>query len=101
VTSGRVVGSVLDVRLAARPPQRVLALQVELCSPRLIALRVEAHWRASGFRPGLWPQGQSKRVYSSEPPVDRFRAYLRAREGMSCFARTQTAGKGGLERDPG
>ena len=41
-------------------PQRVLALQFELCSPRLIASRVDARWRPSGFRPGFWPQGQSK-----------------------------------------
>jgi hypothetical protein len=38
----------------------VLALQVELCSPRLIASRAEARRRPpSGFRPGFWPQGQS------------------------------------------
>jgi hypothetical protein len=36
----------------------VLALQVESCSPRLIASRVDACWRPSGFRPGFWPQGQ-------------------------------------------
>jgi hypothetical protein len=36
----------------------VLALQVELCLPRLIASRVEARRRPSGFRPGFWPQGQ-------------------------------------------
>jgi hypothetical protein len=36
-----------------------LALQVESCSPRLIASRVDACWRPSGFRPGFWPQGQS------------------------------------------
>jgi hypothetical protein len=46
----------------------VLALQVESCSPRLVASRVDACWRPSGFRPGFWPQGQSKPVYSSEPP---------------------------------
>ena len=38
---------------------KALALQVELCSPRLIASRASARWRASGFRPGSWPQGQS------------------------------------------
>src|SRR5881392_1981689 len=37
----------------------VLALQLELCSPGLIASCVETRWRPSGFRPGLWPQGQS------------------------------------------
>ena len=36
----------------------MLALQVELCSPRLVASRVEARRRPSGFRPGFWPQGQ-------------------------------------------
>jgi hypothetical protein len=49
-------------------PQRKLALQVESCSPRLIASRVDACWLPSGFRPGFWPQGQSKPVYSSETP---------------------------------
>jgi hypothetical protein len=39
----------------------VLALQVESCSPRLIASRVDACWRPSGFRPGFWPQGQSNK----------------------------------------
>jgi hypothetical protein len=39
-------------------PYKVLALQVELCSPRLIASRDDARWRPSGFRPGFWPQGQ-------------------------------------------
>ena len=32
----------------------------ESCSPRLIASRVDACWRPSGFRPGFWPQGQSR-----------------------------------------
>jgi hypothetical protein len=50
------------------PRNEVLALQVESCSPRLIASRVDACWRPSGFRPGFWPQGQSKPVYSCEPP---------------------------------
>jgi len=45
----------------------VLALQVELCSPRLIASRVEARWSPSGFRPGFWPQGQS----SQSTPLHR------------------------------
>jgi len=34
------------------PYLKVLALQVELCSPRLIASRAEARWRPSGCRPG-------------------------------------------------
>jgi len=45
----------------------MLALQVELCSPRLIASRVEARWSPSGFRPGFWPQGQS----SQSTPLHR------------------------------
>src|SRR6266542_4439213 len=35
-----------------------LTLQLELCSPRLIASCVETRRRPSGFRPGFWPQGQ-------------------------------------------
>jgi hypothetical protein len=46
----------------------VLALQVELCSPRLIASRAEARRRPpSGFRPGFWPQGQ----FSQSTPLIR------------------------------
>jgi hypothetical protein len=59
---------------AGRQPTRwckaykVLALQVELCSPRLIASRDAA---PSGFRPGFWPQGQ----FSHSTPLSR-RAFL-------------------------
>jgi hypothetical protein len=38
---------------------KTLALQVELCSPRLIASRAEARRPPSGFGQGFWPQGQS------------------------------------------
>jgi hypothetical protein len=47
--------------------RKLLALQVELCSPRLLASRVEARRRPSGCWPGLWPQGQCRAVYSFEP----------------------------------
>jgi len=51
---------------------QVLALQVELCSPWLIASRVEARWRPSGFRPGFWPAGPVQPLYSSwSGPVPR------------------------------
>jgi hypothetical protein len=43
----------------SRRPVNVLALQVELCSPRLLVSRADARWRPSGFQPGFWPQGQS------------------------------------------
>ncbi len=46
---------------------RMLALQVESCSPRLIASRVDACWRPSGFRPGFWPQGQSNQATPLSP----------------------------------
>src|SRR5439155_14698836 len=59
----------VQVRSRARRGREVLALQLELCSPRLIASRVDARWRPSGFRPGFWPQGQWRPVYSSEPPL--------------------------------
>jgi len=50
----------------------MLALQVELCSPRSIASRVEARWQPSGFWPGLWPQGQSNEsTHLSCPPRRR------------------------------
>ena len=45
----------------------MLALQVELCSPRLVASRDDARWRPSGFRPGFWPQGQ----FSHSTPLSR------------------------------
>jgi hypothetical protein len=47
---------------------KVLALQVELCSPRLIASRATARWWPSGCRPGFWPQGQSN---ESTPLISR------------------------------
>jgi hypothetical protein len=47
---------------------KVLALQVELCSPRLIASRATARWWPSGCRPGFWPQGQS----NQSTPLIRF-----------------------------
>jgi hypothetical protein len=54
-------------RLAQGSAYKGLALQVELCLPRLIASRVEARRRPSGFRPGFWPQGQS----NQSPPRSR------------------------------
>ena len=44
-----------------RPPQRVLALQLELCLPKLVSSPAPGGLdrRTSGFRPGFWPQGQS------------------------------------------
>jgi hypothetical protein len=46
----------------------MLALQLELCSPGLIASCVETRWRPSGFRPGFWPQGQSNESTPLKPP---------------------------------
>jgi hypothetical protein len=54
----RVAFSVLGARLAARPPQDLLALQFELCSPRLSASRANARCGLRAFGPGFWPQGQ-------------------------------------------
>jgi hypothetical protein len=59
------------MRGSERSAYKVLALQVELCSPRLIASRAEARRRPSGFRPGIWPQGQSGQSTPSEPPPAR------------------------------
>jgi hypothetical protein len=70
-------GQESDQGTGARRPQlaqgsayKVLALQVELCLPRLIASRIEARRRRSGFRPGFWPQGQS----NQSPPRSRLSA---------------------------
>ena len=52
---------------------KVLALQVELCLPRLIASRVGARRRPSGFRPGFWPQGQCSQS-TPRSRLPRFRA---------------------------
>jgi hypothetical protein len=52
---------------------KVLALQVELCSPRLIASRANARLVAFGLSAGFWPQGQS----SESTPLSRLpRAFL-------------------------
>ena len=61
-------------------PAALLALQLELCLPRLVSSPAPGGLdrRTSSFQPESWPQGQSQRVYSSEPPVNRFRAYLTA-----------------------
>jgi hypothetical protein len=53
----------------------VLAPRVELCSPGLIASRVETRRRASGLRPGSWPQGQ---YVESTPYRAPWRALRRA-----------------------
>ena len=53
-------GATQQQSLARLSFEPVLALRVELCSPRLIASRAEARWRPSGCRPGFWPQGQSR-----------------------------------------
>lgn len=44
-----------------RPPQRVLALQLELCLPKLVSSPAPGGLdrRTSGFQPESWPQGQS------------------------------------------
>jgi hypothetical protein len=65
--------SVLGVRLAARPSQRWLALQVELCSPRLIASRVETHRRPFGLSAGVMAAGPVQPLYSSGPAAARER----------------------------
>jgi hypothetical protein len=56
---------------------KVLALQVELCSPRLVASRDDARWRPSGFRPGFWPQGQ----FSHSTPLSRLSRVARFQVG--------------------
>jgi hypothetical protein len=49
----------------------VLALQVELCLPRLMASRVETRWRPLGLSAGALAAGPVQRVYSS---LSAFRA---------------------------
>jgi hypothetical protein len=63
--------------------ERMLALQVELCSPRSIASRVEARWQPSGFWPGLWPQGQSNESTHLSYPPRRRGLDWRRRRGMA------------------
>ena len=46
---------------------KVLALQVELCSPRLIASRAEARRRPFGLSAGVLAAGPVQPVYSSDP----------------------------------
>jgi hypothetical protein len=79
VTGSTALGETLDperlrallaLRVRSRRPVKVLALQVELCSPRLLVSRADARWRPSGFQPGFWPQGQ---LNHSTPLVRRSR----------------------------
>jgi hypothetical protein len=43
----------------------MLALQVELCLPRLLASCAEGTLAASGLRPGFWPAGPVGQAYAS------------------------------------
>jgi hypothetical protein len=66
---GRLVGrEQLKIQSARAVPQRVLAQQVELCSPRSIASRVEARWRPSGFRPGSGRRASQTSLLLSAAP---------------------------------
>jgi hypothetical protein len=70
-------GNSVEIQIHLGGATRVLALQVESCSPTLIASIVDACWRPSGFRPGFWPQGQSNQptpLSRPEPKGRRFAA---------------------------
>jgi hypothetical protein len=68
---------------------KVLALQVELCVPRLIASCPRTAWAAFGLASGFWPQGQVTQSTSFEPPPTRVfarpgEARTSCRAGATC-----------------